>query len=166
VTTAATVATAVTFATAMEAAATMGLSAAVEAVTTVELTAAVEVTTATVAVAAVEISAAIAAIESASVSAATVIPSPATVATVSAAVVAMSVAVEPGSGADEDTADEIIRSVEAVGRARVWSIVVVAVGANGSRAVIGRAAYSDAEGDALGLRVRGGEKTNSETNGE
>jgi len=158
-------ATAVTFATAMEAAATMGLSAAVEAVTTVELTAAVKVTTATVAVAAVEVSAAIAAIESASVSAATVIPSTATVAISAAAVKAVSVAVEPGSGADEDAAYEIIRPVEAVRRAGVGSIVVVAVSADW-RVVIGRAANSDAEGDALGLRVRSGEETNSETNAE
>ena len=89
----------------------------------------------------------------------------ATVATVSAAVKAVSVAMEPRAGADEDAAYEIIRSVEAVGRAGVWSIVVVAVSANW-RVVIGRAAYSDAEGDALGLRVRSGEETNSETNAE
>ncbi len=53
-------------ASAVEAAATMGLSASVEAVPAAELSASVEVAAATVAVAAVEVSAAIAAIESAS----------------------------------------------------------------------------------------------------
>jgi hypothetical protein len=138
----------------------MGLSTAVEAVTAVELTASVEVTTAMITVAAVKVSAAIAAIESASVSVATVvaiaasaiIPA-ATVVSVSAAVVAVSVAVEPGASADEDAAYEIIRPVEAVRCAVVGIIIVVPVGADWRGAVIGRGANSDAEGDALGLRV-------------
>jgi hypothetical protein len=151
----------------METAATMGLSAAVEAVTAVELTASVEVTTATVAVAAVEVSAAIAAIESASVSAATVIASTASITTVSAAVVATPViAVVPGAGADEDAAGEPIRPVEAVRGTGVRIIIVVAVSADWRGAVIGRGANSNAEGDALGLRVRSGEETNTETNAE
>jgi hypothetical protein len=158
---------AVRSATAVETAATMGLSAAVEAVTAVELAASVEVTTATVAVAAVEVSAAIAAIESAPVSAATVIASTASVTTVSAAVVAAPViSVIPGAGADEDAACEPIRPVEAVGGAGVRIIIVVAVSADRRGAVIGRGANSDAEGDALGLRVRSAEETNSETNAE
>ena len=96
-----------------------------------------------------------------------VIVATATVTTVSAAAVeAVSVAVEPGTGADEDAAYEIIRSVEAVGCAGVRIIIVVAVGADGRGAVIGRGAKSDAEGDAPGLRVGGGEETNSETNAE
>src|SRR4029077_432801 len=96
-----------------------------------------------------------------------VVVAPATVATVSAAAVkAVSVAVKPGAGADEDTAYEIIRSVEAIGCAGVRIIIVVAVCADWRWAVVGRDADSDAEGDALGLRVRSGEETNRETNGE
>jgi hypothetical protein len=150
----------------------MGLSAAVEAVTTVELTAAAEVTTATVAVAAMEVSAVIAAIKAASipamtviaVSAAAIIPT-ATVA-VSAAIVAVSVAVEPGAGADEDAAGEPIRPVESVGGAGVRIIVVITIGADGSRPVIHGTSYTDAKGDALGVRARSGEETNTETNAE
>ncbi len=76
------------------------------------------------------------------------------------------IAVIPGPGADEDAAGEPIRSIEAVGCAGVRIIVVVAISADGRGAVIGRAANSDAEGDALGLRVRSGKETNSETNAE
>src|SRR5713226_6970792 len=155
-------ATTVTFATTVEAAATAA-----------ELSASVEVAAATVAVAAVEVSAAIAAIESASVSAATVVAIaaaaiiPAAAVAISAAVVAVSViAVIPGAGSDEDAAGEPIRSVESVGRAGVRVIVVVAISANWRWAVISGGANSDAEGDALGLRVRSGEETNSETNAE
>jgi hypothetical protein len=148
-------------------------SAAVESTTTVELSATPEVTTATEAVAAVEVSAAIAAIKSASVSAATVvaiaaaaiIPTAAVV-TISATIEAVPIAVKPGAGADEDAAYEPVRSVEAVGCAGVRIIIVVAIGADGRGAVIDRSAKSDAEGDALGLRVRSGEETNSETNAE
>src|SRR5258707_2502983 len=158
----------------MRAAATMETPATVEAAASAaELSTSVEVATATVAVAAVEVSAAIAAIESACVSAATVVAVAAaaiipvaTVTTVAAAVVAASVGVIPGAGSDEDAAGEPIRSVESVGRASVRIIVVVAISANWRWAVIGRGANSDAEGDALGLRVRSGEETNSETNAE
>ena len=147
-------------------------SAMEAAATTVELSPAAEVAAATEAVAAVEVSAAIAAIKSACVSAATVVATaaaiiPAATVAVSATIVAVSIiAVIPGAGADEDTAYEPIRSVEAIGCAGVRIIIVVAVGADWRWAVVGRAADSDAEGDALGLRVRGGEETNSETNGE
>jgi hypothetical protein len=162
-------ATTVTFATAVETAATMGLSAAVEAVTAVELTASVEVTTATITVAAVKVSAAIAAIESTPV-----IPAAAVVAISAAVVTATIVAVAsvsvitaiPGTGADEDAAREPVRSVIAVGRASVWVVVVVAVGAHGSRPVIHGTSYTDAKGDALGVRARRREETNSETNAE
>ena|SRR5260370_968092 len=157
----------------METPATVEAAAAMEATaTTVELSASMEVTTATITVAAVEVSAAIAAIESASVSAATVVAVsaaaiiPTATVAVSAAVVAMSVAVEPGAGADEGAAYEPVRSVEAVGRASVWVVVVVAVGADGSRPVIHGTSYTDAKGDALGLRVRSREETNTETNAE
>src|SRR6266849_1116162 len=158
----------------METPATVEAAAAMEATaTSVELSASMEVTTATITVAAVEVSAAIAAIESASVSAATVvaisaaaiIPT-ATVVAVSTAVVAMSVAVEPGAGADEDAAGEPIRPVEAVGSAGVGIIVVIAIGADGSRPVIHGTSYTDAKGDALGVRARRREETNSETNAE
>ncbi len=123
------------------------------ATTTVEFSASMEVTAATVAVAAVEVSAAIAAIESASVSAATVIAISATVITATiVAVASVSVITAiPGAGADEDAADEPVRSIEAVGCAGVRIIIVVAIGADGRGAVIGRCAKSDAEGDALGV---------------
>jgi hypothetical protein len=101
-----------------------------------------------------EVPAAIAATTVVTVSAAAII-STATVA-ISAAIVATSVAVEPGAGADEDAADEIIRSIEAVGGAGVRIIAVVAIGADWRRAVIGRGANSDAEDDALGVRVSRG----------
>jgi len=127
-----------------------------------------EVTAATVAVAAVEVSAAIAAIESASVSAATVVAVSATV--IAATIVAVAsvsvITAIPGAGADEDAADEPVRSIEAVGCAGVRIIIVVAIGADGRGAVIGRGDNSDTEGEALGLRVRSGEETNSETNAE
>jgi len=154
-------------ATAVETAATMGLSAAMEAVTAVELSAAAEVTTATITVAAVEVSAAVAAIESASVSAAPVVASTASVTTVSAAVVAAPViSVIPGAGADEDAAGEPIRPVEAIGGTGVGIIIVVAVSADWRGPVIGRGSNSNAESDALGLRVRNAEETNAETNTE
>src|SRR6266849_2221509 len=85
---------------------------------------------------------------------------------VTAAVVASSVAVEPGAGADEGAAYEPVRSVEAIGRTGVWIIVVVAVGADGSRPVIHGSSYTDAEGDALGLRAGSREETNGEKNAE
>jgi hypothetical protein len=147
----------------------MGLSAAVEAVTAAELTASMEVT-ATIAVAAVEVTTAVAAIEAASIAAVTVITAAAVISAtvaVSAAVVAVSViAVEPGAGADEDAAGEPIRTVVAVGCAGVRIIIVVAISTDWRGAVIGRGANSNAEGDALGLYVRSGEETNTETNAE
>jgi len=152
---------AVRSATAMEAAAT-----------TVELSAAAEVATTTVAVAAVEVAAAIAAIESASISAAAVVAISTTVitATIEAAPVAVPmiavVAVIPGTGADEDAAYKPVRAVVAVGGAGVWVVVVVAVGADGSRPVIHGTSYTDAKGDALGVRGRRREERNSETNAE
>jgi len=133
-----------------------------------ELSTSVEVATATEAVAAVEVSAAIAAIESASVSAATVVAVSATV--IAATIVAVAsvsvITAIPGAGADEDAADEPVRSIEAVGCAGVRIIIVVAIGADGRGAVIGRGDNSDTEGEALGLRVRSGEETNSEKNAE
>src|SRR6266849_16617 len=157
----------------METPATVEAAAAMEATaTTVELSASMEVTTATVAVAAVEVAAAIAAIKSASVAAAAVVAIaaaaiiPTATVAVSAAVVASSVAVEPGAGADEGAAYEPVRSVEAIGRTGVWIIVVVAVGADGSRPVIHGSSYTDAEGDALGLRAGSREETNGEKNAE
>src|SRR5712691_10747397 len=111
-------------------------------------------------------SAAIAAIESASVSAATVVAVSATlIAATIVAVASVSVITAiPGAGADEDAADEPVRSIEAVGCAGVRIIIVVAIGADGRGAVIGRGDNSDTEGEALGLRVRSGEETNSEKN--
>jgi hypothetical protein len=59
----------------------------------------------------------------------------------------------PGSGADEDAALKPVRAVIAVGGAGVRIVVVITVGA-GRWAVIDRRSKSNAEGDALGVRVR------------
>jgi hypothetical protein len=56
---------------------------------------------------------------------------------VAAAVVPMApVPVIPRARADEDSANEPVRPVESVGRACVWIVVIVTVGADGSRSVI------------------------------
>jgi len=132
---------------------------------------AVEVTPATITVAAVEVSATVAAIEAAAVSAATVMPisaaavvSTATVA-ISAAIVAMSVAVKPGSGADEDAACEPVRAVVAVGSAGIRIVIVVAIGTDGRGAVIG-GADAHADRPSLRVRVRSREQKNPQTNAE
>ena len=130
-------------------------------------------TAAAEAVAAVEVPTAIASsIEAASVTAVTVgavsatAVIPAAIA-VSATVVATPViAVVPGAGADEDAANEPVRAVVSVGSTVVGGIIVVAVGADWRGAVIDRSAYANPEGDALGVSVGGGEKTNTETNCE
>jgi hypothetical protein len=137
--------------------------AVIAAAATSGVAASVEVTTATVTVAAVEVSAAVAVIVSATtviaVAAAAIVPT----ATVG---VAASVAVEPRSSPDEDTAYEPVRTVIAVGCASVRIIVIVAVFADWRAAVIDRGANSDAEGYALGVRVRRREETNTEANSE
>jgi hypothetical protein len=76
------------------------------------------------------------------------------------------VAVIPRAGADEDSTDEPIRPVVSVGGAGVRVIIVVAIGADGSRPVIHGTSYTDAKGDALGVRARRREETNTETNAE
>jgi hypothetical protein len=72
----------------------------------------------------------------------------------------------PGAGADEDAAGKPIRSVVSIGGAGVGIIVVIAIGADGGGPVIHRTPYTDAKGDALGVRARGREETNTETNAE
>src|SRR6266851_10330128 len=150
----------------------MPAAATMETPATVEAAAAMEVTAATITVAAVEVAAVIAAIESTSISAAAVVAISTTVitATIEAAPVAVPmiavVAVIPGTGADEDAAYKPVRAVVAVGGAGVWVVVVVAVGADGSRPVIHGTSYTDAKGDALGVRGRRREERNSETNAE
>ena len=135
-------------------------------------------TAAAEAVAAVEVPTAIASsIEAASVTAVTVgaVSATAVIAAaiaVSATVVAATVvatpviAVVPGAGADEDATDEPVRPVVSVGSTVVGGIIVVAIGADWRGAVIDRSAYANPEGDALGVGVGGGEKTNTETNCE
>jgi hypothetical protein len=71
----------------------------------------------------------------------------------------------PGSGADEDAALKPIRAVIAVGSAGVRIIIVVTISAGGW-AVIDRPSKSNAEGDALGVRVRSREETDTESNAE
>ncbi len=138
-----------------------------KAASTVESAAASEVTAAMEAATTVEVAAAIAAIESASETASAVVAISTTVIAAPVAVPMIAVvAAIPGTGADEDAAAEPIRSVESVGRAGVWVVVVVAVGAHGSRPVIHGTSYTDAKGDALGVRARRREETNSETNAE
>jgi len=79
-----------------------------------------------------------------------------------AIVAAAIVAVEPGTCANENAVHKPVRAVVAVGGAVVGIVIVVAITANGSRAVIDRAA--DADGDAhLRLRAAGrNEKQQSE----
>jgi hypothetical protein len=71
----------------------------------------------------------------------------------------------PGSGADEDAALKPVRAVIAVGGAGVRIIIVVTISAGGW-AVIDRPSKSNAEGDALGVRVRSREETDTESNAE
>jgi hypothetical protein len=71
----------------------------------------------------------------------------------------------PRSGADEDAAIEPFRAVIAVGSAGVGIVVVISI-ATGWWAVIGRRSKSNAEGDALGVRVRSREETDAESNAE
>lgn len=85
---------------------------------------------------------------------------------IAAAIEAVSVAVEPGAGADEDAADEPVRPVVSVGGTGVGIIAIVAISADRGRAVIGWDANSDAERDALGLRTGSREETNGEKNAE
>lgn len=71
-------------------------------------------------------------------------------------------AVEPRTSADKHAADKPVRTVVAVGRAGVWVIRVVPVGAHGRRADVRRAdshrdrSDSDADRNALCLRGRCG----------
>jgi hypothetical protein len=71
----------------------------------------------------------------------------------------------PGSGADEDAALKPVRAVIAVGGAGVRIIIVVAISAGGW-AVIDRPSKSNAEGNALGVRVRSREEKDAEKNTE
>lgn len=73
---------------------------------------------------------------------------------------------KPGTCADENAAREPVRAVIAVGCASVGIIAVIAIGTDGSWAVINRASKSNAEGDALGMRVRSREETNSKAKTE
>ena len=57
-------------------------------------------------------------------------------------------AMEPRARSDEDTADEVVRAVIAVGRAGVRIISIVAIGANRSRAEV-TWARSNADKDSL-----------------
>lgn len=67
-------------------------------------------------------------------------------------------AAEPGTGADEDAAGEVVRPVVAVGRAGVRIVAVVTIGADWRWAVHGT--YSNGNAN-LGLSVSRGEKQNS-----
>ena len=69
---------------------------------------------------------------------------------------------EPGTCADENAALKPVRAVIAVRRTGVWVIVVIAIGADRCCAVVDRPSKSNAEGDALGVRIRSREETNTE----
>ena len=69
---------------------------------------------------------------------------------------------EPGTCADENAALKPIGAVVAVGRTGVWVIVVIAIRADRCCAVVDRPSKSNAEGDALGVRIRSREETNTE----
>jgi hypothetical protein len=69
---------------------------------------------------------------------------------------------EPGTCADENAALKPVRAVIAVGRTGVWVIVVIAIGADRCCAVVDRPSKSNAEADALGVRIRSREETNTE----
>ena len=67
--------------------------------------------------------------------------------------------VEPGAGADEDAADEVVRAIVAVWSACVRIVAVVTVGADRRRAVDG--AHSNGHAN-LGVGAARGEKQNSQ----
>ena len=69
---------------------------------------------------------------------------------------------EPGTCADANAALKPIGAVVAVGRTGIWVIVVIAIGADRCCAVVDRPSKSNAEGDALGVRIRSREETNTE----
>ena len=136
-------------------------TAAVEATTaTVETIAPVEASVIATAVEAVRFTASVAVAATAIIAAVSVV----TVPVVSAvAVEAMAIAaVEPGAGTDEDSTDEVIRSVVAVWSAGVRSVAVVTVGADRRRA--DRAVYWTYSHSYANLRVgvARGKKQNSQ----
>ena len=128
-------------------------TSAMEAATTMKSSASVEPATASAKRTPVmEASAGNTSTPTASVDAAT---APSTAVPASPVVRAAPVSVVPRTSADEYPTHKPIRAVEAVGRARVRIVVIVAVRANGRRAVIARS-NSDANGD-LRLGIRSGE---------
>ena len=134
---------AVKAATAMESAATMESTATVETISTME-TATVEAISATESTA----------VETAATKA--VIKATATVEAAMKTAIKETISVPeapPGSGAEEDSAIEPFRAVIPVGGATVGIIAVIAIGADRRWAVIGRPSKSNAEGDALGVRI-------------
>ena len=128
---------------AMEAAATMEAITAVEPSATMKaLSVEAAVKPATAKTAAV--------VAAAPIVAATIVTS-----TVEAAAVVRTaiVAVKPGAGTDKDAIHEPVWAVVAVRRASIRIVVVITVGADGSRPIIW-ASYSDADEHALGIGVR------------
>ena len=97
------------------------------------------------------------------VAASAVVPSAAIEAT--ATVESATIATEPWAGANEDAANEPIRSVVAVWRAGVWGIAVVTIGASRSPvsvAVTGvsRSAKTNANRHSLGVRISRAKQAN------
>jgi hypothetical protein len=88
--------------------------------------------------------------------------------TISAAEAKAASETKPRSSADKEAAVEPVWAVVAVRRAGVRIIIVVAVIADwlGTVAVtiVSRSSEANTEGDALGARIRGGEKANSKKN--
>src|SRR5579862_2306361 len=112
-----------TMSAAVEATAAMESAVTVEAVTAVEPTARSDIATSGI---------------TASTPATTSPPASVVAPTVvAAAVVTMAVvSVIPRACADEDSANEPVLPIEPIRRTRVWIVVIVAVGADGSRSVI------------------------------
>src|ERR1700756_2633184 len=74
--------------------------------------------------------------------------------------------IKPRTCADENAALKPVGAVIAVGCASVGIITVVAIGTHWRRAVKDRWSNLNAEGNALGMRVRSREETTSKANNE
>jgi hypothetical protein len=88
-------------------------------------------------------------------------PSVATPASVVAVFAAAIIAAVPRAGANKDTADKVVRTVEAMRCAFVGVVIVVTVGANGSCADVTDARSDSNANGNLSLGVTGGKHENA-----
>jgi hypothetical protein len=148
----------------MEAASTAAVegasTTAVEAAASAIVAAPAEVASATEVSSATAVIPASAIVTSSAIVAPSVITASITVSVESASIVAM----EPGTGTDEDAASEPIRPVVAVRRTGIRGIAVIAVRANWSHtvALVNRPANTYANGNALCARERCAEHANKQ----